>query len=242
MMRPIERGDNPQLGDFDDYRGAFPHLHARLGPFCSYCERRIPTALAVEHIQPKGLPQYAHLVGRWDNFLLGCVNCNGTKTDKDLHLDAVFLPDRDNTGAAFEYLPDGKVVPAAGLTADQRQMAEETLALTGLDKPLNAVVDENGQLVAMDRVSQRMEVWLIAERSHTHWQQNPSDELREQIVQTARGHGFFSIWMTVFRNAPDMRDMFIGRFPGTATTCFAVGTTQAVSPRPSNGLPHGSKI
>lgn len=73
-MRPIERGPSPRATDFDDYRDAFPELASRLGSYCSFCERRIPTNLAVEHIQPKALPAYAALVGRWDNFLLACVN------------------------------------------------------------------------------------------------------------------------------------------------------------------------
>lgn len=241
-VRPIERGPSPQPVDFDDYRDAFSHLQARLGPFCSYCERRIATMLAVEHIQPKGLPQYAQLIGRWDNFLLGGVNCNATKKDKDVRLAEVFLPDRDNTAAAFDYSPDGKVMPAAGLTDGQRQMAEDTLALTGLDKPLNAVLDENGQLVAIDRVAQRMEVWLVAQRSRGHLQRNPSEAIREQILETARGYGFFSIWMTVFLDNPEMRRRFIASFPGTAVDCFHATTTAAVSPRPPNGLPQGSKI
>ncbi len=241
-MRPIERGTSPHPGDFADYRDAFPYLQARLGPFCSYCERRIATMLAVEHIQPKGLPQYAHLIGQWDNFLLGCVNCNGTKKDKDVHLAEVFLPDRDNTTAAFDYSPDGKVAPAAALTDGPRQMAKDTLALTGLDKPLNAVLDENGQLVAIDRVAQRMEVWLVAQRSHGHLQHHPTDAIREQIVETARGYGFFSIWMTVFLDDPEMRRRLIAGFPGTAVDCFQAATTAAVSPRPPGHLPQGSKI
>lgn len=76
-------------GDFADYDDAKPFLLARLGPFCSYCERRIPTNLAVEHIQPKGVPKYAPLEKTWDNFLLACVNCNSTKGDDDVLLDQV---------------------------------------------------------------------------------------------------------------------------------------------------------
>ena len=142
--------------------------------FCSYCERRIPTQLAVEHIQPKGLPAYAHLQGRWENFLLGCVNCNSTKGDKDVVLADVLLPDRDNTAAAYEYTMDGKITIPGRLTAAQRTMAERTLALTGLDRRASAAVDSNGQLVAIDRWRQRMEIWLIAQESKNDLQANPS--------------------------------------------------------------------
>ena len=74
-MRPVLRGDSPQTGDFDDYRDAFGELASRIGIFCSYCERRIATQVAVEHIQPKDGP-FGHpdLERRGENFLLGCVN------------------------------------------------------------------------------------------------------------------------------------------------------------------------
>jgi uncharacterized protein (TIGR02646 family) len=111
-MRPIRRGSSPIAADYQDYKKAQPDLVARLGLYCSFCERRIPTNMAVEHIQPKGLAAYAHLIGRWDNFLLACVNCNSTKKDKDVNLANVLLPDRDNTFAALRYLCDGSIQPS----------------------------------------------------------------------------------------------------------------------------------
>lgn len=102
--------------------------------------------LAVEHIQPKGLAKYALLKCSWDNFLLGCINCNSTKGDQDVLLDQYLLPDRDNTFAAYTYTLDGKVEPSPHLTVAQRQMALGTLALTGLDKSANTAIGENGQL------------------------------------------------------------------------------------------------
>ena len=112
----------------------------------------IAAQLAVEHIQPKALPPYQHLKGRWDNFLLGCVNCNSTKVDQDVVLNNVLLPDRDNTAAAYAYTLDGRVTVQAGLTHAQQEMAQRTLALTGLDKAISEVLDSNGRLVAIDRV------------------------------------------------------------------------------------------
>ena len=52
-MRPVRRGAAPQPDDFDPYNDARPYLVSRLGLYCSYCERRTATNLAVEHIQPK---------------------------------------------------------------------------------------------------------------------------------------------------------------------------------------------
>ena len=240
-MRPVTRGDNPINGNFSEYRDAFPYLCSRLGSYCSYCERRIVTNLAVEHIQPKGLAQYAGLIGNWNNFLLGCVNCNATKQDKEVALVHIFLPDRDNTFAAFHYTPDGRIEPGQLLSASEQQIARDTLRLTGLEKSARELRDENGRLVAADRISQRMEVWLIAEDSLDDLNINPSDAVRKGIVRAALAHGFFSVWMQVFEQDADMRQRFIEAFPGTARDCFDAQTLP-ISPRPANGLDHAAKI
>ena len=113
-MRPIRRGHSPRMGDYADYAEARPDLVRRLGTYCSYCERPVLTMLAVEHIEPKGGPNgRPEIEGRWDNFLLACVNCNSTKGDTSVSLAHVLLPDRDNTFAAMVYTPDGKVVPSS---------------------------------------------------------------------------------------------------------------------------------
>lgn len=235
-MRPVVRGDSPLPTDFDDYADAFAYLAARLGFYCSYCERRVVTNLAVEHIQPKKLPQYAHLVGRWENFLLGCVNCNSTKSNKDVILEETLLPDRDNTGFAYVYQEDGTVELNGNLSARQAAFAAHLLTLVGLDKPINEVQDENGQLVAIDRVAQRMEAWLIAEESRFELESAPSENMRRQIVRTALAQGYFSIWMIVFSDDVDMKNRLVSGFPGTAVECYDANMLAHITPRPANGL------
>lgn len=245
-MRPVRRGPSPQATDFSPYTDAQHHLISRMGRYCSYCERPIATQLAVEHIQPKGLAAYAHLIGRWDNYLLGCVNCNSTKLNKDVILSTVLLPDRDNTFAAFAYTPDGKVEPSARAdAAGLLTLARDTLALTGLDKKITVALDENGKQVAIDRVSQRMEAWAVAEEAKADVTANPGNEaVRRGAVRTARGYGFFSIWMTVFQDDADMRNRLIDAFEGTRDSgCFDALTAEVVSPAPNpDGLPSGGKI
>jgi uncharacterized protein (TIGR02646 family) len=241
-MRPIERGASPIVGDYGNYRDAFVELQARLGPYCSYCERRIPTQLAVEHIQPKDASLYPYLIGRWDNYLLGCVNCNSTKKNKDVRLDAVLLPDRDNTSAAFVYQADGSIVVDVALSVECQAMAERILSLPGLDKPISAVQDANGQLVAIDRVSQRMEIWAVAVESKDSLAAAPSAAMRAVIIDLALASGCFSIWLRVFADDPVMRRLLIDSFPGTAKICFDATTTAIVSPRPANGLAHAGKL
>lgn len=240
-MRPIHRGESPIVGDFENYRDSFRYLVSRLGLFCSFCERRIPTNLAVEHIQPKADGLYPELKGRWNNFLLGCVNCNSTKGDTDVRLNRYYLPDRDNTFFAFAYLPDGSVQPNPGLTTAQKQTAQRTLELTGLDNARSVVTDEHGNEVAVDRAGQRMETWLTAEMSKQDLAESPTEAFRNQIVRTAVAAGYFSVWMAVFENDREMRQLLIDGFIGTAADCFGPDT-QPVTPRPHNGLGSAGKI
>jgi hypothetical protein len=245
-MRPIRRGSSPIAAEYQDYKKAKPDLVARLGLYCSFCERRIPTNMAVEHIQPKGLAAHAHLIGRWDNFLLACVNCNSTKKDKDVNMANVLLPDRDNTFAALHYLCDGSIQASPlAIAAGLDQMVTDTLALTGLDAAAQNSPDANSRQIALDRVSQRMETWLVAIESRDDLAAAPQNvALQSQIVKTATACGFFSIWMTVFQSNSTMLNSFIDAFDGTrASGCFAQITGLPVSPAPNpDGLPAGSKL
>lgn len=244
-MRPVQRGASPQATDFANYADAKPFLVSRLGCYCSYCERRVATNLAVEHIQPKGLDAYEMLAVRWDNFLLGCVNCNSTKKDKDVVLANVFLPDRDNTAAAFNYFADGRIELAATIPAESREFAECLLALVGLDKPISEVHDENDKQVALDRVAQRLEVWGVALAAKADVDKHPLNRaLRRSAVRTAQGYGFFSIWMEVFADDIDMRKRLIDGFDGTrGSGCFDLATTMPVRPAPNpDALADGAKL
>ena len=244
-MRPVRRGNSPISGNYSDYENAKPNLISRIGGYCSFCERRIPTNLAVEHIQAKALSQYSHLIGTWTNFLLACVNCNSTKGKKDVILSNILLPDRDNTFSAFSYIADGRIEPSnlaiiKGLT----KLAQDTLTLTGLDKKISVALDENGKESAIDRVAQRKEAWLTAQRAKGHIVKQPDNSiLKEQVIETAKQCGFFSIWMTVFEDNADMRNRLIDAFSGTRDSgCFDINA-KPISPAPNpDGLANGGKI
>lgn len=247
-MRPVRRGPSPQDGEFDPYRKAHVHLVARLGRYCSYCERPILLQLAVEHIQPKGLPAYHHLEGTWTNFLLGCVNCNSTKLDRDVVLAQTMLPDRDNTFVAFEYMQDGTIRVAKALSKPrQRAAARACLALVGLDKPLASTLDENGQLVALDRVAQRMEAWSHAEEARGLLEAQPDNvALAKTALKLALATGYFSVWMTVFSGHQAVHRAFrlalIQAFPGTAASGCFDHQGKPVSPASNpDRLPEGGK-
>ncbi len=104
-MRPIERGAAPRT--YLKYEQEIGDLEERLGSYCSYCERRFPSSLAVEHVVPKSL--HPELEIEWTNFLLGCNNCNSVKGKKIVEVDNFLWCDRDNTFLAFTYLSGGFV-------------------------------------------------------------------------------------------------------------------------------------
>jgi len=245
-MRPTRRGASPRIRDFTNYRDALPDLVSRLGRYCSYCERPMLAQLAVEHIQPKGLPAYQNLIGRWDNFLLACVNCNSTKQDKDVVLSDVLLPDRDNTFSAYLYDASGGVQVSPRLSRSDQTLARSTLTLVGLQRPAAADADANGRLIALDRIKQRHEAWRLAEYARDNLlAMRPGDAVViDALVFLALATGFFSVWMEVFRDDLSIRNRLIDAFPGTRDSgCFDSQTTAPVQPAPNpDQLPNGGKL
>ena len=245
-MRPVRRNTSPIPNDYVDYKDAKIELVSRFGSYCSYCERRIATNLAVEHIEPKkgdfGQPE---LAGRWSNFLLACVNCNSTKGDKQVLFNDLLFPDRDNTFYAFEYLENGNINPSPRLNAINQIKANNKLTLVGLDKNMRRTLDENGRLIALDKMSQRMEVWGIANLSLIRYERNTiNEDVKNLIVESMQANGFFSVWMTVFDNYPEMKILFINAMNGTRESgCFDLDTAINITPHPNvDALTDGGKI
>jgi hypothetical protein len=229
-MRPIERGAAPQ--DFTNYRDAYPHLVGRLGDYCSYCERQIETNLAVEHVQPKDpIPA---LRNEWGNFLLGCVNCNSSKGDTVVALAEYLWPDSENTLSAIEYRRGGLVIPGDVLDPQLRGKAEATLMLVGLDRDPGNPNAARRPTNADNRWLRRFESWEKAEWCLKLLGTNDTDEVRELIVEVAKGRGMFSIFWTVFAGDIDLRRRLREAFAGTSFACF--DANENVQPRPGGQL------
>ena len=101
-MRSVDRGLWPTGDDggripFPEYRHAKLPLIERIGEYCCYCER--PGDLHVEHVVPKN--KAPELEMEWSNFLLGCVNCNSRKWNKNDSRDGYIWPDTDDTLSAL---------------------------------------------------------------------------------------------------------------------------------------------
>ena len=225
-MRPIRRGDAPKT--YTDYSSAKNDLIDRfssgwhneryIASYCSYCERKIDTNLAVEHIQPKdGECGYPELKLIWSNFLLACVNCNSTKGKKEILFYNLFLPDRDNTFYSFKYTADGLIKPRDTLSYTNKARANITLKLLGLDK-----LSTTNNPISQDRRRQRKEVWGIAEESLEDYLENINNiAIEKSIVKIMLFSGFFSVWMTVFENHSEMKNLFIDAIHGTRESgCF----------------------
>lgn len=225
-MRPIVRGVCPKNAagqdiEFKKYVQARGELISRLGEYCSYCEMELDSSLAVEHVQPKQPPGAAMPIKAreldWNNFLLACPNCNSTKGNTDVLLDDYLWPDFDNTFRAFSYSEGGLVRASTdqSIKGDIRRKAHNLIELTGLDK-----VPTNDPQASDRRWQNRRECWDIAERAKERLARNYNEDFKGQIIDTACAKGFWSVWMTVFKDDADMLDRLIRAFPGTCCDCF----------------------
>ena len=217
-MRPIHRGEAPRT--YERYQEAIGDLEERLGSYCSYCERRLPVSLAVEHVTPKSV--VPALETTWSNFLLGCTNCNSVKSDKETNAADFLWPDRDNTLRAFRYSAGGIVGTAPALDAEAKPLADKLRDLVGLDR--HPLAPRGRRPARRDkRWKDREQVWATAERQKATLASLPEvvrPAVRTLILDTATGYGFFSVWMAVFADDRDIRLGLIERMTGTAADCF----------------------
>lgn len=218
-MRPVNRGACPRDTEGNDivythYSYARKELITRMGEYCSYCESNIQSGLHIEHVKPKQPPGATEVdqvrALSWNNFLLACTNCNSTKTNKEVVLNDYLWPDCDNTFAAFIY-SEGGIIHVA--PTDVRTQAHAMIKLVGLDKKLDTEDASDRRWI------NRKTAWDKAQRAKVRLARNDSADFRDQIVETA-ANGFWSVWMTVFRDDPDMLQRFIAAIPGTSRECF----------------------
>jgi uncharacterized protein (TIGR02646 family) len=210
-VRPVDKGANSQV--FTHWREARDPLIERIGDYCSYCER--PCDPHVEHTEPKS--KYEDGTLNWENFLLGCQYCNTIKSDKDVRANPHLFPDAHNTAHAYIYSDDGRVLINDILLPDERIAAENTHSLVNLNRRRDSDNREDR------RWKKRVDAWKTVQEAWEDWMENPTPQVKRQILNLAKSTGFFSVWHTQFRSDTEMCQLLITLFPGTCAACFDKG-------------------
>jgi uncharacterized protein (TIGR02646 family) len=213
-MRPIDKSlytDNQAT--YTPYGNAKDDLFQAIGQFCSYCEREgYSSALDVEHIEDKNNnpdKQYD-----WDNFLLGCKNCNPIKGTKAISFDEILLPNLHNTFAIFSYLESGVIIINPKINDELKSKAQILINLVGIDRlPGHAKYSTKDK-----RWTERKKAWELAKRYLSKFNKGKCDI--ETIKDLALNCGFWSIWMTVFEDHEDVKTLLVSSFPGTRSELF----------------------
>lgn len=220
-MRPVDKGLNNTI--FTRYQEAQQPLVNVLGEYCSYCERRLETDLAIEHVYPKGVPATAHLICDWNNFILSCKNCNSTKGNTpidDINRINYLWPHLDNTLRAFSYQNGLVQINSIWVGTPLEAVIQNTIQLIGLDKDPGNPIPRRRPTKKDKRWERRHEIWQKAETQRHRLNQEDTIFLRETIVENALGWGCFSIWYTVFVYDQDMRQRLVDAFIGTDISSF----------------------
>ncbi|HFC8510014.1 TPA: HNH endonuclease [Neisseria subflava] len=233
-MRPVRRGNRP-LNNINKYQDAKPVLIERLGEFCSYCERHFDAKnLHIEHILPK--ENYPIFEKSWVNFLLSCNSCNSSKGTERIKFSHIYLPDVDNTFYAFSYLSDGSITPSDRIISQQHQRAAfDTLIFFGLD-------NNSKRYEYLQR--KRMEAWGQIQNCLEVYRSNPNNsKIKVLLLDFYKNTGFFSIWMTIFNNYPDIKNALIDISPSTRDSGCFDNQGNPISPSPNlDNLLNGGKI
>jgi len=221
-MRPVDKGDSP-YEKIDKYQDALPYLEEKIGLYCSYCEMPIRHVPEVEHVVSKS---NGGELTAWENLNLGCKYCNSRKSSKTTpdNKNDYLWPDEDNTAIAYLYtngfpMVNKDVLNKLDTTGMYFQKAQNTYDLVELGK-IPGIGDKDR------RFAERNATYYKARRSLENWQhvkdapEQFRNDMKDQIIMTATADGFFSVWMTVFSDEPQILLALIDRFPGTRRECY----------------------
>lgn len=206
-MRPINKGINNKI--YRDYRDAKWDLVEKLGHYCSYCEMNIQNQADVEHVVPK--TKNENLILEWDNLLLGCKTCNTVKNSINESREGYPFPDEYNTAYLYEY-KNGKVQINEELSETEYEMAKKLFELIKLNR------EYNSSKRADDRDIARMHAFEKAKMSLKDYVEAPISQMVNQISRSPEG--FFSVWLEVFKDYPEVKKAILEAVPGTALECY----------------------
>ena len=213
-MRPVNKGKAPEKV-YKDYRDAEPDLEERIGAYCSFCEMPIKHVPEVEHKEAKAKGG-AKL--EWENLLLSCKYCNtrkGTqvgKGDKGKYL----WPDEDDTFHAYRYDRDLPRLNESFLKKQgerMRKKADNTYQLFKLNNMPITPKDKDRRYMLRNEA-----------RNYATQSKRGLEKVRTPLERTmyinamknlALESGFFSVWMEVFHEDEEIKQILIETFKGT---------------------------
>ena len=180
---------------------------------------------AVEHKQPKS--KVRALEYSWDNFLLGCINCNAVKGCKDINdsnIGDFAWPDVDDTYHMIQYDPVTLMPsPADNLSDEDKERVSRLIELVGLDRPVPKEGSLTYRKASDTRVEERKKCAEEA-RSYKAMYLNLIEEAKPVFVTTleyiVQSSGFWSIWMHELEDIPEMKEALLRCLPGTRIDLF----------------------
>ena len=197
--------------EYKDYGKARKVLLANFGNYCSYCETYLANGalFQTEHIQPKGLPQYASLKTKWNNFLLSCATCNIKKGDDNVKYEEIHLPHKNNTLLSLVYKEAGVVEVNSNIPPTSQAHAQALVNLLKLDQP-DSETDFRRDMrrKAWDRAMMYLKLY------------EAGDYELNAMIADIKERSCWSIWFTVFKEHREVREALVEQFPGTSRECF----------------------
>lgn len=212
-MRPVDKGDSPRI--YKSYGDARDDLFDRIGMYCSYCEIKLTHMAEVEHIVPrdKGGKEL-----EWENFLLSCKYCNTSKSNHNDSRNSYLWPDIDNTFIAFRYDKINQIKVNDELSQEEQIKAQNTIELLNLDrKPGKRGWNKS---IKDTRYINIYEAWRKAEDLLNDYKEYQVPYLAKSIALNASSSGNFSIWMEVFKDYEEVKELIINEFKGTNNKYF----------------------
>ncbi|MGL4412227.1 MAG: HNH endonuclease [Bacteroidales bacterium] len=216
-MRPVNKGENNKV--YVKYQDAKRDLVNHIGNYCSYCERQIQAQSAIEHVIPKSLNKELEL--SWCNFLIACVNCNSIKGNKEVNIEEYVWPDKHNTFDLVCYSDNTlKVTSSSHLSPDSRIKVDRLISLVGLDR-ISPKTGARYEQMTDTRQEERLKCQLNAKRMKVLYENSSEKKvLLACMIDVIKMSGFWSIWMNVFQNTPEIKAALLNSFPGTAIEYF----------------------
>lgn len=213
-MRPVDKGMAPDVR-FKKYQDAEPYLEERIGAYCSFCEFPIKHVPEVEHKEAKSSGGEEL---KWKNLLLSCKYCNTRKgvIVKLGNKSKYLWPDEDDTFHSFSYdndVPELNIDYLRKQEIATKEKAENLFKLVKLDHIPIYPGDKDR------RFAERNEARNSALESKNGWDKVKNTDSRElfleQIRLLAKATGFFSTWMSVFKDEAEVKKLLVEVFKGT---------------------------